>query len=246
MSEPFFRTLARDAASRYPPRDRFARHFAFGKLTRDPAFAHILRHGLIPAGARVLDLGSGQGVLAALLVAARGRHARGDWPASWPVPPNPACITGIDLVSRDVERANHVSRSREAGDRETDIRFVAGDIRTTPFDPADTVVILDVLHYIDYDAQAEVLRRVRAALGAGGVLLLRVGDESPRLRFRITLAVDRFVMALRGHRFARLYCKPLARWRQELEALGFRVAATPMSAGTPFANALLVARYDGP
>ena len=53
MSDTFFRTLAREAASAYPPRQRYARHFAFGKLTGDPAFEHILRHGLIPRGARL-------------------------------------------------------------------------------------------------------------------------------------------------------------------------------------------------
>jgi glutamate-ammonia-ligase adenylyltransferase len=34
--------------------------------------------------------------------------------------------------------------------------------------------------------------------------------------------------------------------RDRLAALGFRVEALPMSAGTPFANVLLVARYDSP
>jgi SAM-dependent methyltransferase len=234
VSDAFFRALARDAAARYQPAGRFARHFAYGKLTGDPAFAHILSGGLVPAHARVLDLGCGQGVLAALLLAARAARSRGAWPERWPQPADPARLTGVDLVERDVERARRAC---------PDGRFVAGDIRTTGFGPTDAVVILDVLHYIDYAAQAEVLRRVRDALGAGGVLLLRVGDESPSLRFRITVAVDRLVMWLRGHRFDRLYCKPLAAWTAELEALGFSVVAAPMSAGTPFANVLLVARY---
>ena len=240
MSDRFFRSLATGAASLYPARDKFARHFASGKLTRDPAFLHLLRAGLIPRHARVLDLGSGQGVLAALLAAAGARHAKGDWPSDWPAPPDPERFTGIELMLRDVERA------RQACGAQAGFQFVQGDIRTTGFGQADAIVILDVLHYIDTDAQADVLRRVRDALAAGGVLLLRVADAAPTLRFRITLAVDRLVMALRGHRLGRLHCKPLARWIAELEALGFAVAATPMSTGTPFANVLLVARYDAP
>ena len=242
MTDPSFRALAKDAASLYPARDRFARHFAVGKLTRDPAFAHILRQGLVPRGGRVLDLGCGQAVLAALFDAARRAHARGQWIEGWAPPANPSQFHGIDLMPRDVDRAMNVAR---AADGYMHARFVTGDIRTTPFPPSDAVVILDVLHYIDYDAQADVLRRVREALGGGGVLLLRVGDESPSLRFRYTVAVDRFVMALRGHRLARLYSKPLARWKAELRDLGFRVEPRPMSGGTPFANVLLVARYDG-
>ena len=218
MSDARFRALARDAAARYPARDRFARHFAYGKLTRDPAFEHILGASLVPSGARVVDLGCGQGVLAALLAAGK----------------IDVRFTGIDFMARDIERARHAC---------PDARFIAGDIRTTGFGAADAVVILDVLHYIDYEAQAEVLQRVRAALERGGVLLLRVADESPSLRFRFTVAIDRLVMRARGYPLARLYCKPLAQWTRELEALGFSVAAMPMSAGTPFANVLLVARY---
>jgi SAM-dependent methyltransferase len=233
VSDAFFRTLARDAAARYPARDRFARHFAFGKLTRDPVFGHLIARGLIPAGARVLDLGCGQGLVAALLAAARG--ANGAWPAGWAPAPDPIAFRGIDLARRDIERAAHANGSGA--------QFTCGDIRAADFGSADVVLILDVLHYIDYAAQEDVLRRVRRALGTGGVLLLRVGDASESLRFKCTLWIDRAVMALRGHRLERLYCKPLARWVKQLEDLGFAVAAAPMSAGTPFANVLLVARY---
>jgi SAM-dependent methyltransferase len=111
------------------------------------------------------------------------------------------------------------------------MRFIAGDIRTTEFPHADAVVILDVLHYIDHEEQVEVLRRVRAALGPGGILLLRVGDESPALRFRYTLFIDRIAMGLRGLRLPRLWCRPAVAWRAELEKLGFAVRTEPMSEG---------------
>lgn len=235
MSAAQFRALARRAAARYPARDRFARHFAYGKLTRDPAFRYIVAHGLVAEGARLLDLGCGQGVLAALLAASRERGAEGDWPRAWPGPPRTASLRGIDLRALDVERARHAVPEAE---------FVHGDIRTASFGTADVVVILDVLHYIDFAAQREVLGRVRDALAGGGTLLLRVGDAAGTLRFRITDAVDRAVMAFRGHKLERLYCRPVAQWREELASLGFAVDAVPMSEGTPFANVLLRARYD--
>ena len=232
---PFFKRLARAAANRYDPGDRFARYFAYGKLGGDPIFRHLLECGVLPAGGSILDLGCGQGVLEALLLAARDAHARGDWPEGWPPPPNPRAMRGIDLVERDVNRARTASEGRA--------QFITGDIRDTDFGRADAVVLLDVLHYIDHDEQAAVLQRVRSALHEGGVLLLRVANLSNDWRYRYTTAIDRLVMALRGHRLPRLWNRTVAEWRQHLESLGFAVEARPMSTGTLFANVLLVARY---
>jgi SAM-dependent methyltransferase len=234
VSERFFRALAKQAAARFPARDRTARHFAYGKLTGDPVFHHLLANGLIPDGSRMLDLGCGQGVLGALLQTAKECHATREWPEAWPPPPNPRRVCGIELRQKDVDRARAASIDGA--------EWIRGDIRSTQFGPADAVVILDVLHYIDYAEQEAVLRRVRDSLGERGVMILRVGDASNSLRFRMTLAVDRAVTRLRGHRFARLCCKPLAQWQCELAEMGFIVEAVPMSAGTPFANVLLIAR----
>lgn len=231
----FFRRLAAAASHRYNPADAFARHFARGKLRGDPVFQHLLEQGLLPSGGAILDLGSGQGVLETLLLAARESGVRGEWPADWPPPPAPRAMRGIDLVERDVNRARHACEGHA--------QFIVGDIRDTDFGRADAVVILDVLHYIDFDEQRAVLERVKKALHEGGVLLLRVAQVSRGWRYRYTTTVDRIVMAVRGHRLPRLWNRPLAEWLQLLEALGFSVEVRPMSQGTWFANALVVARY---
>lgn len=224
----------RDAASSpYRSAGRFAWHFARGKLGMDPVFRHLLSRGLIRSNARVLDIGCGQGLLASLLRSADEAAARGQWPADWAAAPRHARVTGIELMPRDVERAQ-----RALGDTAA---FVCGDMRHTPFPPSDVVVILDVLHYIDIAEQNQVLERVRGALGSGGRLLLRVGDASARRGFRASQWVDAIVTFIRGHRVTPVYGRPLAAWIVKLEGLGFRVEAVPMSQGTPFANVLLVA-----
>jgi SAM-dependent methyltransferase len=221
------------AAAPYRPAGRFAWHFARGKLAGDPAFAGPLQHGLIPARARVLDLGCGQGLLASWLLAAQRTHAAGNWPQSWPAPPQTTALHGVELMAHDVARARAA-----LGDA---AHFDHADIRSAPFRDADAVVILDVLHYIDLAAQDTVLRRVREALAPSGVLLLRVGDAAAGLPFRISNWVDFIVTRARGHRTARLYCRTLDDWARALQALGFTVKPIPMSQGTPFANVLLVA-----
>jgi SAM-dependent methyltransferase len=222
VSGESFRSLARDAAARYPERDRYAQYFAYGKLTGDPVFEHILSSRLIPANARILDLGCGQGLLAALL-AADGGH--GD-----------LRYRGIDHSGRDIERARAAAGPNA--------ELVAGDIRGIDFGTADVVVLLDVLHYVDPPAQLDVLRRARAALAPGGVLLTRVADASAGFRFRVTEAIDLAVTRLRGNWSARLHSLSLSERKAQLEREGFRVDAVPMSGGTPFANVLLMARYD--
>jgi SAM-dependent methyltransferase len=232
VSGDFYRALARRASSRYRPADRFARHFAFGKLTRDPVFRHVLESGVVPPAARVVDLGCGQGVLAALLAACG--EAAATWPTTWPPAPVPRSVHGIELAARDVERARDAAGPG--------MRFDRDDIRTAPFGSADAIVMLDVLHYLDREAQDRVLDRVREALAPGGVIVLRVADGSGSLRLRITTAADRLGSRIRGHRPGPFHCRPLTAWRAELERRALEVEAHAMSAGTPFANTLLVAR----
>ncbi len=230
--------LLEQATAPYRPLGKFAWHFARGKLGGDPAFAGLLQRGLIPAHARVLDIGCGQGLLAALLGSLTGDSpAERAWPAGWAPPPSGTQVHGIELMPRDVERAQQALG--HLGER---ARFTLGDMCTTPFTPADVVVILDVLHYVNEAAQEDVLRRVREALAPGGVLLLRVGDAAAGLPFKLSNWVDAVVFFFRGHSSSRLYCRPLGDWQALLQKLGFAVEAVPMHAGTPFANILLVAR----
>lgn len=211
----------------------FAYFFARGKLRVDPVYCALLERGLLLDKSRILDLGCGQGLLTAWLRAAARMHDRGHWPDAWPAPPRPLSIRGIELMARDVKRARRALGS--------DVGIETGDIRDTEFGAADAVVILDVLHYLAPPAQCDVLKRVRTALPAGGLLLLRVGDADSGLRYRYTRWVDTMVMWLRGHAWNSPHCRSLAEWQSILRQTGFEGEALPMSKGTPFANVLLIA-----
>jgi SAM-dependent methyltransferase len=237
MTTQAWTTLLDTACAPYRAAGRFAWHFARGKLSHDPVFRHVIEQGHIRPGARVLDIGCGQGLLASLLASTATLQREGRWPAAWPAAPAPAGVTGIELMPRDVERARAALAS--LGEK---ARFVCGDMRSTEFPPVDAVVILDVLHYIAVDEQNQVLARVRAALPPGGLLLLRVGDAAARRGFAISQWVDAVVTRIRGHRVLPQYGRTLAAWSAQLQALGFDVRSQPMSAGTPFANVLLIAK----
>ena len=228
-----------DAASAYyRGAGRFAWHFARGKLGGDPVFAAILARGLLSGRARILDLGCGQESLAAWLLAAHSCHASDAphlWPQGWPAPPWLRHYTGVEINPHEVARARHAF----ALDPGADLQIVHGDIREVDYGSADAVVILDVLHYLDQRAQEQVLRRVRGALGPGGLLLLRVGDAAGGLGFTLSKAVDHTVALVRRRRWIRLQCRPLRAWERLLSGCGFRTHALPMSEGTPFVNVLL-------
>lgn len=235
LSPPSLRQRLVDRASqRYRHAGRFAYHFARGKLGGDPMFLEILQRGLIADGARVLDLGCGQGLLAAWLFAARQKFDAGEWVAGCPAPGRPADIHGIDLLASDIQRA-------QAGLGNA-ARFRQGDMRYVDFGQADAVVIMDVLHYVDFPAQDDVLRRVRDALPPGGVLITRVGDADAGLRFQLSNWVDRTVAFFRGGRLPPTHGRPLHAWIAALEAHGFKVETASMNGKLPFANVMLMAR----
>ena len=214
--------------------------FARGKLGHDPVFSSLLRLGLIPPGARLLDLGCGQGLLAALLLAGEEPTHDIGWPADWADAPRGVTLRGIDYVARDIRWAQCALMA--AGAEPARARFEHADIRNADFGAADVVVLLDVLHYLGFDDQQRVLERVRDCLAPAGTLLLRVADANAGWNFRFGRFVDKAVLVGRGLRGAQLHCRPLTEWRRLLEAIGFSVETLPMHAGTPFANLLLVCR----
>ncbi len=221
------------ASEPYRSAGAFAYNFARGKLRSDPVFRALLERGLLLDRGQILDLGCGQGLLAAWLKAALLCYESGSWPQGWPPAPKPRSTRGIELMIRDVERA------RAALGYECEIS--QGDIRSAEYGTTDAVVILDVLHYIGREEQLLVLKRVRAALPARGLLLLRIGDADGGLRFRYSQWVDKLIMLFRGHATLATHCRSADQWRMLLCECGFEVRATPMSQGTHFANVLLIA-----
>lgn len=208
--------------------------FARGKLHFDPAFVALLRRGDLPDRGTLLDVGCGQGPLLALLVAARSQYRAGRWPAGWPAPPLNLALRGLD-VREDRVRAANAALGGSA-------RVERHDARRADFGACSAIAMLDVLFYMREDDQVFVLEKAARALGPGGLLLLREADAGAGARFRVTKWAERIAEAARGRLRDGLQYRSARQWIALLEETGFAVTAEPMSAGTPFANVLFVAR----
>jgi cyclopropane fatty-acyl-phospholipid synthase-like methyltransferase len=236
-----FKAVVDLAAKPYVQAGKFAWHWAKGKLGGDPAFAHILRMGLIKDNDKVIDIGCGQGLFASCLWAAEQHQAKGLWLDGWQPAPRNVKVHGIELMQSDVNRANDALKNITSL-----ATFECEDMCKANFAPCNVVVILDVLHYVNYENQNDVLSRIATALKQGstaqskGRLLLRVGDASAGLPFKVSNWVDHVVTFARGHRLPRLYCRSVEQWTQALVGIGFKVKPMAMHEGTPFANIMLI------
>jgi SAM-dependent methyltransferase len=229
--DPRLRPLFEAATRPYLAAGKHAWLFARGKLRYDPVYFSLLRRGLLPPQGSLLDLGCGQGMLLALLRAAK-EHA-GGWPDDWPAPPR-LVLRGIDLSADRVG----IARRALGADAQVDRR----DLRELDFEPCSVIVLLDVLFYLAEADQARLMDKAAAALRPGGLLLVREADAGAGAAFAITKWSERLACALRGNPAQRLHYRSAVQWMAELSRRGLHVDATPMSEGTPFANILFVAR----
>ena len=204
------------ARSRYDGAPARFKWYARMKYAMDPCYRAIAP--LVPPAAFVVDVGSGLGMLPVLLgVLGDGRRALGiEWDAA------------------------KVACGRQAAAGLDGVELVEGDARTTALPACDVLTLVDMLHYWDADVQRALLGRCRAALRAGGRLLVREGDPARRGGARWTRAVEALVTRLGWNRGPAVRFRPVAELRADLESLGFGVRIDEVAARTHPGNVLLV------
>mgnify|MGYP001765334142 CR=1 FL=1 len=135
------------------------------RLLRDPVFRVLLEEPACAGAARVLDVGCGRGLAAAVLAASPAAPAGG------------RSYVGVD------ESERHIRVARDVLSDLPGLSFQACDFRDFDPPPADLVLLVDVLHYLPHSSQDALLRRLGRAMPPGGRILLREVDASARARF---------------------------------------------------------------
>jgi len=237
MRDPVFNALVKVASDRYLGSGITAWEFARAKLRNDPVYRQVVTAGLIAPDSRVMDVGCGQGLLLAILAAARDAAEQGSWPADWAPAPRGVALIGVELRPRIAEIA------REALDDEAEIH--QADARTLlaparPEAPANTIVLFDVLHLMAAEEQERLLAALVEALPPGGRLLVREADASGGWRFRFVRFGNRLTAWTQRRWTPAFHFRTAREWRALLERLGLQVE-DPREMGTAsFANVLLV------
>ena len=217
---PFERAVERVAA-RYAGGRRAAYHYVRGKLASDPVAARVVELGGQAGLGDVADVGCGRGQLAVLLLEA-GSATR---------------VTGFDWDAKKVADA----REAAAGIAAT---FDAGDMREVAVPPCDTVLFVDVLHYLTDAEQDAVL--ARAADAARVRVVVRELDPDRGWRSGVTRMQERVTTSLGYNRGARVNVRAIEALVAPLRARGFEVRVEPCWGATPFANVLVVAERAAP
>lgn len=215
-AEALARTLAR-----YDKESFANRAYVAIKLETDPVFRNLAAEG--PLG-RVIDIGAGRGQ-GALYLLERGAATR--------------CM-GLDWDEAKIAVAKRAAAANvdAAG---LDASFRAEDVRKATLEEADTVLLVDVLHYLTRDEQSALLRL--AARHAKDRVLVRDVDPDRGLRSRITLGLERLTTRRSWNRGERVLPRAIADLARDLEDEGFVVEGVrPCWGATPFSNVLLVAR----
>ncbi|MBW2453120.1 MAG: DUF2062 domain-containing protein [Deltaproteobacteria bacterium] len=209
-------------SERSTPAERTRFHYVRVKLLGDPVtqlIADLAGKGEDVLGA-VLDIGTGRGQLPiVLLELGRAAEAQGfDW---------------------DDEK---VAQARAAAESEPPLcaTFAVADATTADFAPADTVLLIDVAHYLTLAEQDDLLERAAAAVRPGGRLIVREADTERGWRSWVTLAEELVFTTIRFNRGKRVRFRPAREIVAILEAAGLACDVQPAWGKTPFSNVLIL------
>ena len=201
-------------ADRYTDRSRRARFYRALRL-RLGGLREVA--ALFPDEGLVVDLGCGMGLLAHLLVAGHpGRR--------------------VLAVDHDAERVEMLRASAAGLPIETRLE----DMATALLPACRGIALVDVLHYLDADAQEALIARAVAALEPGGTLVLRDPDPEAGWRYHAARLHELLAVGI-GWTQARIASFRGGReWAALLRAHGLEARRLPLKRASPYADRIVV------
>lgn len=112
----------------------------------------------LPKSGKIIDLGCGEGVVAAFLAKQKNRQ-----------------VIGIDLNSRRIQET-----------QVKNLKFLVADIRTYNLKDAGGVVLSDVLHHVDHDDQQKILTNISSSLKKDARLIIKEISTEEFIRSKLS------------------------------------------------------------
>jgi uncharacterized protein (DUF2062 family) len=192
------------------------RQYVRGKLEHDPVLEGIIRLGLDLGD--TVDAGAGRGQLGLCLLEL-GRIKS---------------LSGFDLDDRKVALARLAGRG--------DASFKVVDLALAELPTADTILMVDVLHYLPAAEQDALIERAAQSLRPGGRLLIRDANRQPGASSLLTRFAEHVATRLGWHRTRSALCfRSAEELLAVLENQGLVCHVQGAAQGTPFDNVLIVA-----
>jgi 2-polyprenyl-3-methyl-5-hydroxy-6-metoxy-1,4-benzoquinol methylase len=195
-----------------------ARVFVRAKLRTDPVGDQVVKvaqrmaaNGRTHGCGDVVDVGCGRGQMGFVLT----EHGLA------------ASVLGFD---RDAEK---IAEATFAAKGDARFQFLVGDTRTLAIPACDTVLMIDVLHYLTDEQQSSLV--LRAARSARGAIVIRELDPDRGWRSAMTRVQEEITT-----RFGYLRTRPITPVVECLRDNGFDVSVEPSWGRTPFSNVLVV------
>jgi 2-polyprenyl-3-methyl-5-hydroxy-6-metoxy-1,4-benzoquinol methylase len=143
---------------------------------------------------------------------------------------------GVDWDEKKVEDG----RAAAARPPALPVELEQGDARSHALAAADTVLLIDLVHYFTVEEQDAILRRAAEAVRPGGRLVVREADTERGWRSWATLLEEKVFTALRFNRGERVKFRPAREIAAILQDEGLTVRVEPAWGKTPFSNVLIV------
>lgn len=125
-------------------------------------------HRLIPLKATITDIGCGFGMLSYMLMMLSSHRT----------------VLGLDY---DADKITVASHNFSRNDR---IRFVCTNALTYDLPDSDVFLLNDILHYMDYASQEQLIVSCIRHLLPGGMIIIRDGDAGNTKRHRLTCLTE--------------------------------------------------------
>lgn len=213
------RELSLRIAARYAQNSRAMRGYVAGKLRSDPVASCVLEIGKgSPLGA-VADVGCGRGQLGVLLLEAGVATS----------------VAGWDWDEEKIAAATRAARGLDA-------HFEQGDVRTHAISECDTVLLVDVLHYLSPADQDALL--ARAAAAARTHIFVRELDPDRGWRSAVTRLQESITTGFGYNKGEKLVFRTIAALTAPLVRAGWCTSVVPAWGSTPFSNVLVHAWRD--